>query len=215
MIRKSSTVLALVLAAALVAAMAYAQGPRAGQPGAGFQAARTAAANQPAFAATVAGASHADLADLLGISSAELTAERLAGKTVADIVVEHGLTTADVSAKLASLRDARIDAAVDAGTLDAARATVMKSRTQAIIAALLTRDVGPWAGSAPAAAGARGVGSGMAARPMACAAWGGGGAYGAAPRAGLRSGRGFGPGAGIQRPGSGFQPGYRFGPPTN
>lgn len=219
--RRYYLTLTLVLAGTLVAgAAAHAQGPRSQ---AGATAPRAGIAAHRGFSSEIARGFHADLAALLGISEEALTAERVSGKTVADILVEHGLTTAEASAELVAARDARIDAAVAAGGLDAQQAAVMKGRSDAMVAALLTREAGPRAGAArnsdaPAfgrgmAAGPRGGASAMATGPGAHHVWDGG--FGRQAVAGRMSGYGTGyaPGAGIHQPGTGFEPGYRFAPP--
>lgn len=213
--------LTLVLAAALVAAAtALAQGPRVQSPP---NAARAGVGPQRGFGALLAGGAHSDLAALLGISEDALTAERVAGKTVADILVEHGLTTAGASAELLAARDARIDALASAGKIDAQQAAAMKARSEAAVAALITRDPGPragaaWNGDGPAfgrgmSAGPRG---GARAQAMGMRAYGmqqaGFGRQQSAGRMG-GYGAGYGPGTGIHAPGTGFQPGYRFAPP--
>jgi hypothetical protein len=187
--RTRTLTLALSLAAVLTASMALAYGPRSAQRFAAPQ------SNMPVDRGPVAGLTgqtHADLAALLGISEDELAAQRLSGKTVADILVEHGITTADASATLAAKRDARIDAAVQAGTLDAQRAAFMKSRTQAAIAAMLTREAGPQAGSMWGPAGADRAGLGVGPRTQRGAFQDG------------RFGKGGGPGHGIHQPGTRF-----------
>lgn len=189
MIRSRPLLLSLVVAGALAASMALAFGPPASQRSG--PAAAQVGARGPV--AGLVGGTHSDLAALLGISEDALISERASGKTVADILVEHGLTTAEASATLAQQRDARIDAMVADGTLDAVRAAQMKSRTQAAIAAMLSREPGPQAGSM--AGGQRG-----------------GYAMARAPRGGARSwqqGQRGGPGMGVH------QPGYRFAQPTN
>jgi hypothetical protein len=193
MIRNRTLALSLALAAALVASMALAYGPRTAQRFAGPQG--TAATRGPV--AGIVGGSHADLATLLGMSEDALVAERQSGKTVADLLVEHGLTTAGASATLAAQRDARIDAAVAAGTLDAQRAVQMKSRTPATIAAMLTREPGPRAGAMVGSTAMNGNRS-----PMGAQAQRGAGQ-------GWQSGNRGGPGMGIH------QPGTRLSPPNN
>ncbi|MEJ2289298.1 MAG: hypothetical protein P8Y02_11805 [Deinococcales bacterium] len=189
MIKTRTLTLSLALAAVLVASMALAYGPRTAQR---FAAPQGAAAANRGPVAELAGQTHADLAALLGISQDELAAQRLAGQTVADLLVEHGLTTAEASATLAEKRDARIDAAVAAGTLDAQRAAFMKSRTGEAIAAMLTREAGPQAGSMWGPAGADRAGLGVGPRTQR-------GAYQDG-----RFGMGGGPGHGIHQPGTRF-----------
>ncbi len=194
MTRNRTLALSLVIGAALVASMALAYGPRNAQRSAGPQG--PANVDRGPVAGMQA-ATHADLAALLGIGEDALVAERQSGKTVADLLVEHGLTTADASATLVAQRDARIDAAVAAGTLDARRADVMKSRTPDAIAAMLTRELGPRAGSmvGPSAGNRNPTPMGARAQRGAGQAW----------QAGNRGG----PGMGIH------QPGYRFNLPNN
>lgn len=194
MTQSRTLTLSLVLAAVLTASMALAYGPRTAQR---FAAPQAGAAANRGPVAGLAGQTHADLAALLGISEDELTAQRLAGKTVADILVEHGVTTADASATLAAKRDARIDAAAQAGTLDPQRAAFMKSRTQSTIAAMLTREAGPQAGSMWGPAGTDRAALGAGPRTQRGAFQDG--------RFGMRGG----PGHGIH------QPGTRFNQPSN
>lgn len=189
MIRARSLLLVTVVAA-LLTSVALAYGPRAQRSPAGTQASE---ARGPV--AAVVGGTHADLAALLGISEDALAAQRLGGKTVADILVEHGLTTSEASATLSAQRDARIDAAVAAGTLDSIRAAQMKGRTEAAIAALLTREAGPQAGSRFGP----GAGTGVQMGPR---------VQRGGPQAAQQGWRG-GPGTGVH------QPGYRFRSPGN
>ncbi len=193
MTRNRTLALTLVLGAALVASMALAYGPRTAARSVGPAGAANA---QRGPVAGIVGQTHGDLAALLGMTEASLTAERQSGKTVADLLVEHGFTTAEASATLAAQRDARIDAAVAAGTLDAQRAERMKSRTQVAIAALLTREAGPRAGSAFGPSAMNGNAAPMGARSQR-----GGQAWHTANRGG--------PGMGIH------EPGYRFTLPGN
>lgn len=206
MTRNRTLALSLALAALLVGSLALAFGPRTGQRAPAGQA-FTGAQRGPV--ADIAGASHGDLAALLAISEETLAAERASGKTVADILVEHGLTTAEASAKLAAQRDARIAAAVAAGSLDPQRAAAMKSRTAATIAAMLTRELGPRAGSmwGPATS------SPMATQAGNRAARG----PGVMAQAGVRSGRAGAAQPGVRGgPGQGIhEPGYRFTLPGN
>lgn len=219
--RRRHLTLTLVLAGALVAgAAALAQGPRGATPNAS---ARAGMAVQRGFGAVLTGGAHADLAALLGISEEALAAERVSGKTVADILVEHGVTTAEASSTLIASRDARIDAALADGTLDARQAAAMKSRSETVVAALLTRQPGvrsgpAWNGDVPAWGGATGAGAragvagqGMGLRPHGMRQ-GDLGRRGTADRT-AGYGGGHGPGTGIHDPGTGFQPGYRFAPP--
>jgi len=193
MTRNRTLALTLALGATLVASMALAYGPRTAQRSVGPAGMMNA---QRGPVAGIVGQTHGDLAALLGMTEATLTAERQGGKTVADLLVEHGLTTADASAKLAAQRDARIDAAVAAGTLDAQRAELMKSRTQVAIAALLTREAGPRAGGAFGPSAMQRNAAPIGARAQRGAhTW----------QAGNRGG----PGMGIH------QPGYRFTLPGN
>jgi len=228
--------LAAALGVALLATTAFAQGPCMLQ-GAPFAAARTGmAAGSRGLGATLAGGTHADVAALVGISEAELTAERLSGKTIADVLVEHGITTTEGSARLVAARNARIDVAVSSGSIDAQWADVMKGRTDTVIAALLTRAPGPLAGTAPAAGraafgraavGRTAVGRTAVGRAAAVGSYGprglrGAGAQAWSPRQpgwcqqlgagyGAGYGAGQGPGWGARQAGQGFGQGYRFG----
>jgi len=193
MTRNRTLVLSLALGAAFVASMALAYGPRTAQRSAGPAGTVNV---QRGPVSGIVGQTHGDLAALLGMTEEAVMTERRSGKTVADLLIEHGLTTAEASAKLAAQRDARIDAAVGAGTIDAQRAALMKSRTQVVIAALLTREAGPRAGSGFGPSAANGT-----AAPMGARAQRGGRAW--------HSGNQRGPGMGIH------EPGYRFTLPGN
>jgi AraC-like DNA-binding protein len=69
-----------------------------------------------------------EAASVLGIDAAALTEQLKAGKSLADVARERGMSEAYLTAKLLKLRIARIDAAVRSGKLDAARAEQMKQR---------------------------------------------------------------------------------------
>lgn len=99
-------------------------------------------------AANVAGPKHAAVAGLrrrirhqagalaaktIGIPRADLRGELLAGKTIAAIATEHGVAPQTVIDALVAAANTKIDAAVTAGHLRAARAAKLKVRIDASI----------------------------------------------------------------------------------
>ncbi len=127
----------LLIVGILVLGAALAYGPRwAG----GMQ------GGQPAVAAGLQGTLHDEAAAILGITPEELIALHREGKTLTDIAKELGVDTTKFEAQLVEVRNEAIDQAVTAGTLSSQQATLMKTRTQAIVKATLTREVGPNAG---------------------------------------------------------------------
>lgn len=123
----------MVLAGLVVAGLALAFGPRMGAP-------------QQGVTAGLAGTLHDEVAALLGVTPEELIALHQAGKTLAQIAQELGVDPTRLEAQLVEIRNAAIDEAVKAGSLTAAQATMMKTRTQAVVRAMLQREVGPVAG---------------------------------------------------------------------
>ncbi|KIL41187.1 hypothetical protein SD70_09200 [Gordoniibacillus kamchatkensis] len=69
-----------------------------------------------------------EAASLLGMDANALTEQLKAGKSIADVAQERGMSAQDLTARLLRLREARIDDAVKTGKLDAARAALMKQR---------------------------------------------------------------------------------------
>jgi ribosomal protein L10 len=67
------------------------------------------------------------IADAIGITSAQLQSEMSAGKTIAAIAKEHSVAPAKVITTLVTDENAEIDAAVKSGQLTQAQATQMKS----------------------------------------------------------------------------------------
>ncbi|MBF6594694.1 MAG: hypothetical protein IVW51_09620 [Thermaceae bacterium] len=125
----------LLIVGILVLGAALAYGPRwAGGMGQG---------GQPAVAAGLQGTLHDEAAAILGITPEELIALHREGKTLIDIAKELGVDTTKFEARLVEVRNEAIDQAVTAGTLSSQQATLMKTRTQAIVKATLTREVGP------------------------------------------------------------------------
>lgn len=139
--------LAITIVAALALSLAFAYGPR-------FQAADTAARAQLGAQAQArggaifAGTLHDEAAALLGITADELVALGQDGKTLADIASELGQDPTQFQAQLVEARNAAIDQAVQNGELTEAQATMMKTRTEAVVAALVKAAIGPNAGFA-------------------------------------------------------------------
>lgn len=131
------TKITLVIAVlALGAALAY--GPRwmgGGNP-----------AGMPGTSAALQGTQHGQVATFLGLSLEQLTALRLEGKTLADIARERGVDPAKLEAQLINSRNTAIDQAVKQGTLSAAQASWLKTRSEALVKATLSRPVGPNSG---------------------------------------------------------------------
>ena len=69
------------------------------------------------------------IADAIGITSAQLQSEMSAGKTIAAIAKEHNVDPAKVITTLVTDENAEIDAAVKSGQLTQAQATQMKGET--------------------------------------------------------------------------------------
>lgn len=69
-----------------------------------------------------------EAAAVLGMNTAALTEQLKAGKSIADVAKERGMSEQQLTAKLLQLRVARIDDAVKNGKMDAARAEQMKQR---------------------------------------------------------------------------------------
>lgn len=127
----------LILAGLATLGLALAYGPRAGF-GVGTP--------QAGVSAGLAGTLHDEVAALLGLTPEELIALHQQGKTLAQIAQELGADPAKLEAQLVQVRNAAIDEAVKAGSLTEAQATLMKTRTQAVVRATLQREIGPAAG---------------------------------------------------------------------
>lgn len=85
---------------------------------------------------------HDELADLLGVTSDELFALRQDGKTLAAIVEELGGNLEDITTQLVQNRNGSIDQALASGTINQIQAERMKARSEAVITAMLNRDLG-------------------------------------------------------------------------
>ncbi|GAB5603490.1 hypothetical protein FJNA_20160 [Thermus sp. FJN-A] len=129
----------MVLVGVAALGMALAYGPR-------FGAGLGAGTPQAGVAAGLAGTLHDEVAALLGVTPEELIALHQQGKTLAQIAQELGVDLGKLEAQLVEVRNAAIDEAVKAGSLTQAQAALMKTRTQAVVRAMLQREVGPAAG---------------------------------------------------------------------
>lgn len=78
----------------------------------------------------------------LGISAEEIQAGREAGLTLAEVAAEQGVAEDDLVAALVDHAVERVDAAVEAGNLDADRAAEMKENAGERIAELVDREPG-------------------------------------------------------------------------
>ncbi len=98
---------------------------------------------QPMFGQPMmAGLLHEDVATLLGLTSDELFTLRQDGKTLTAIVEELGASLEDVTTQLVQARNDRIDQAVTNGTINQVQAERMKARSEAVITAIMTREMG-------------------------------------------------------------------------
>jgi hypothetical protein len=89
---------------------------------------------------------HTKVAELLGITGDELFAFRQDGKTLAAIIEELGGNQQDITAQLVQERNTQIDQARSSGSISQVQAERMKTRSEAVIAAMLTRTVGMGSG---------------------------------------------------------------------
>lgn len=137
----------IALVGLLAVGLALAYGPRGGfggpnMPGAGV------GAPQLGVTAGLAGTLHDEVAALLGVTPEELIALHQQGKTLAQIAQELGVDPVKLEAQLVEIRNSAIDEAVKSGALTEAQAALMKTRTQAVVRAMLQREIGPVAGFA-------------------------------------------------------------------
>jgi uncharacterized protein (DUF433 family) len=116
--------LALVAAPAAGIAAAAERPPRADAPHAGRRLAR------------VVGVA----ADAIGISARDLAHELREGKSVAEVAEAHDVDPAAVADAIVAAATERIDAAVDAGKLDADRAATLKGNLDERVTRLLDRE---------------------------------------------------------------------------
>ncbi|MEJ2288281.1 MAG: hypothetical protein P8Y02_06450 [Deinococcales bacterium] len=170
--------------AALALSLAFAYGPRfQGEVGPASQAGY--GAGQVRAGAIFAGTLYDEAASLLGITADELVALGQNGKTLADVASDLGQDAGQFQAQLVSARNDAIDQAVQAGQLTEAQASMMKTRTEAVVAAQLKAPIGPNAGFAYGpASGAKALGQragravGPAGSPGGYGPNGAGGGYG-------------------------------------
>lgn len=144
---------AIFVAAALVAGLALGS---VGIASAATSASRTATTGPVAGFVGIcrtAGASLADVvARLTGKTTADIYAERKAGKSFATIASENGVSSATVVSEALKARKAALDAAVTAGTITRAQADLMYDRMDDRIPARV---------DSAAPAGCDGTGSGV------------------------------------------------------
>ena len=139
-----------------VAGTALAAGPGTGihTPGTGLASNWTNAADMPCGgiglgAGRAAGwaGQPAEVAELLGLSSDEIRAERLAGKSLVQIAEEKGVSEETLLATILDAKKAQLDSLVAAGTLTQAQADYMYSNVQAQSAVAIERTTtGPMGG---------------------------------------------------------------------
>lgn len=132
----------ITIAAAFAVSLAFAYGPRFQNTVApGRQAGNGQA--QVRAGAIFAGTIHDEAAALLGITADELIALGQNGKTLADVASDLGQNAEQFQAQLVAARNDAIDQAVQAGELTEVQATMMKTRTEAVVAAQLNAPIGP------------------------------------------------------------------------
>jgi len=109
---------------------------------------------------------HDEAASLLGIPSDELVVLHQS-KTLAVIAEEANVDLAAFTADLITARNASVEQALTDGLITEAQASMMTTRTEAVVEAMLTREVGPNAGFANGANFGRmfGAHQGRAMRP--------------------------------------------------
>lgn len=96
-----------------------------------------------------AGQAFSVAATTIGVDVSALKSELKAGKSIADVASDHDVTAQAVVDALVGAATAKIDAAVEAGKIDATRATALKERLPNMFTKLVNRK-----GSAPAGAAA-------------------------------------------------------------
>lgn len=136
----------ITIVSALALPLAFAYGPR-------FQS-NLAPANQAGYGqgqvragAIFAGTLYDEAASLLGITADELVTLRQSGKTLADVASDLGQNVDQFQAQLVAARNDAIDQAVQAGDVTEAQAAMLKTRTEAVVAARLKAPTGPNAAS--------------------------------------------------------------------
>jgi hypothetical protein len=77
-------------------------------------------------------------AKAIGITPAQLKEELKGGKSIADVAIAHGTTAQAVTDALVADANARIDAALAKGTIDAAKAAELKSKVTAEVTAFVS-----------------------------------------------------------------------------
>ena len=102
-------------------------------------------------------------ADYIGISETALVAERHDGKSLAQIAVAHGKTTAGLRQALVAAFEANLDKAVAAGRITEAQAAQALTNFQSRVQSAIDRTAtGPMNGRG---AGGRGAGAGLGLGP--------------------------------------------------
>jgi hypothetical protein len=91
----------------------------------------------PGFGASAFGAASAALASYLGITPAQLRTELLSGKTLAQIAVAHNKTADGVVATLVGEAKKKLDAAVAAGKLPAAKEQTFLDHLKTLLTAVV------------------------------------------------------------------------------
>jgi hypothetical protein len=128
--------------------------------GIGVAASGAAGASTPSSPSTSAAARHPGLAHWLrahrrlrvavadlvakdvGLTPAALRAELHSGKSIAEVATEHNVSVTSVTTSLVTAADARIDAAVAAGTVTSERAGILKARVPTLAEKLVGHQFG-------------------------------------------------------------------------
>lgn len=155
-IRKRSLV-ALGAAAAVLAlaGAAIAAGPPASAPRLGQQT-QAAQAYGHGYGLMAGGVVMDAAADYIGIDETALAAARHDGKSLAQIAVDNGKTAAGLRQAVVAAFDARVEAAVSAGTITSAQAEQLRARFEAQVQTMLARTA-----TGPAFGGGAGAGLGL------------------------------------------------------
>jgi hypothetical protein len=98
------------------------------------------------------------VAKLLGLTSEQLAAERAAGKTLAQIAKEKGVTDQQLTDSILAERQADIDQALKDGQITQAQADWMLARAKAMIPFQISNSLGPRGAGAGMQRGMRGNG---------------------------------------------------------
>jgi hypothetical protein len=92
-------------------------------------------------------------AKVIGIQPAALVADLRAGSSISQVATQHGVDPSKVSSALVALGTARVDAALSAHRITAARAADVEAKLPALAQRIITHQFGRHAGSPTPSAG--------------------------------------------------------------